>query len=80
MLHERHYLNTQQAKTHFACPQLFFAQYQAFCWCSENARYDWPAMIIGRRRARANASTASWDIVSVRMALPIDMKNLNKNS
>ena len=35
---------------------------------------------MGRRRARANASTASWEMVSVRIALPMDMKNLDKSN
>ena len=33
---------------------------------------------IGRRRDRAKASAASRDIVSVRIALPIDMKHLKR--
>jgi hypothetical protein len=33
-------------------------------------------MITGRLRDRAKASTACWETVSVRIALPIDMKKL----
>jgi len=41
-------------------------------------RYDCRGIIIGRLRERAKASAACWEIVSVRIALPIDMKKLAK--
>ena len=41
-------------------------------------RYGWRGIMIGRLCARANASTACWDTESVRIILPIDMKNLEE--
>ena len=39
-------------------------------------RYCWRGITIGLLRERAKASTACWDVESVRMVLPMDMKNL----
>lgn len=66
-IHKRHYAHSRPS----IIPFTFI-----HCIYSRVGRYCCRGMMSGLRFDRAKASAASWDIVSVRIMLPMDMKNL----
>lgn len=62
--------------TFCSAPTTSFISRLLVCYAFDDDRYCWRAIIIGRRCDRAKASAACRETVSVRIVLPIDMKNL----